>query len=145
MKVNGLGFLPKNVGVTVEKPSGLLRSKSDPRMTIENFELRETLNQAVEDAGLNVTERMALNEKFFPNGGGFELFPKNVQVPQFNIFYQKGGSGEVDSFTREIEKLKIPDDISQQKTHIFRSSKSCFQANLDNALKKLGNVLKSDK
>ncbi len=144
MKVHSLGFLPKNVGVTVERPSGLLKSKADSCMTIENVELRATLDKAVDDAGLNVTERMALNEKFFPNGGGFELFPKDVKVPQFNIYYQKGGSGQIDSFTKEIENLKLPEDFSQQKTRIFKSSKTCFQANLDNALKKLGNVLRND-
>ncbi len=126
-----------------EIPAGLIKKTPDPRLTIDNVELRATFDKAVEDAKLNVTERMALNKKFFPNGGGFELFPSDIRVPQFNFFYKPGELAK-DSFTREIESVKIPEDISIIKEYRLKSSKGCFQTNLDNALKKLKKVLKND-
>ena len=129
------------INPSCEIPSGLIRKPfSDAKMTIENVELRAALDKAVEDAKLNVTERMALNHKFFPNGGGFKLFPENVRVPEINIFYAPGKPNN-DSFTREINNLKIPEYVSQQKQRVIKSSKGNFQANFDNAVKKLKKVL----
>ncbi len=129
-----------NINGVKEIPAGLLKWKPDPGMTIENVELRAMLDKAVDDAKLNVTERMALNKRFFPNGGGFELFPKNVRVPQFNYFH-KPGELVKDSFTREVQALEIPEDVSRIKEYMLKSSKGNFRANLDNALKKLKKVL----
>ncbi len=126
-----------------EIPLGLIRKPQDPRLTIENVELRAVLDKAVNDAGLNVTERMALNKKFFPNGGGFELFPKEARVARFNTFYRPGQEYQ-DSFTREVEAVKLPEDVCMRQERIMRSKKGNFQANLDNALKKLGKVLKGN-
>lgn len=126
-------------GVKKVIPMGLIKG-SNPRQTIENVELRATLEKAVEDAKLNVTERMALNKKFFPNGGGFNLFPEGIRVPKFNTFYRPG-QVEADAFTKEVQAIKIPEDICLKKEHIMKSSKGNFQANLDNALKKLRKVL----
>ena len=53
---------------------------------LENAELRATLEKAVEDANLNVTERMALNKKFFPNGGGFDLFTASKELPTYTLY-----------------------------------------------------------
>jgi len=134
-----------DISSIMEIPSGLMRkSKQDPRMTIENVELRAVLDKAVADADLNVTERMSLNEKFFPNGGGFELFPKDTRVARFNIFYRPGQAEYMDSFTREVEAVKLPEDVCMRQDRIMRSKKGNFQANLDNALKKLGKVLKGN-
>lgn len=119
-------------------PVGLIRGKEST--TLENVELRATLEKAVEDAQLNVTERMALNKKFFPNGGGFELFPKNQTVPEFT-FYQKKGSLGLDSFSKEVQAVKIPEDICRISQRVRRSSKGCFQKNYENAMKKLKQVL----
>ncbi|MCD7780032.1 MAG: hypothetical protein LUH05_05100 [Candidatus Gastranaerophilales bacterium] len=126
-------------------PVGLIIKKTDPKQTIENVELRTALEQAVENADLYVTERMALNKKFYPNGGGFELFSKNNDEPPVFMFYsnKKGGKSS-DSFTKEVESIKIPEDICRIKTGVRNSSKSNYQANLDNALRKLKNVLKGN-
>ncbi len=126
-------------GVAEVIPMGLIKGYN-PKQTIENVELRATLEKAVEDAKLNVTERMALNKKFFPNGGGFNLFPDNIEIPHFNIFY-KPGQSDIDSFTKEVFSVKIPENICRRKSHILKSSKGNFQANFDNALKKLKKVL----
>ena len=99
------GFNMDVKGVKEVIPMGLIKG-SNPRQTIENVELRATLEKAVEDAKLNVTERMALNKKFFPNGGGFNLFPEGIRVPKFNTFYRPG-QVEADAFTKEVQAIKI--------------------------------------
>lgn len=125
----------------MEIPVGLMKSPINRSMTIENVELRAALDKAVEDANLNVTERMALNKMFYPNGGGFELFPKNVQVPVFNMFHKPGQVFQ-DSFTKEVDSIKIPEYVSRVNERTLRSSKGNFKANFDNAIKKLKKVLK---
>ena len=83
---------------------------------------------------------MALNKKFYPNGGGFNLFPENVQIHKFNIFHQRGAMPESDTFTKEIEQLEIPEHVCRVKKKTFFSAKDNFTANLDNAIKKLRKV-----
>lgn len=110
---------------------------------LDNIELRVTLEKAVDDAKLNVTERAALNHKFFPHGDGFILIPKGEKSPEFNYYYVSGESNFHDSFTKELQEMDIPEGCQKQE-HIFKSSKDNFQANLDNALKKLAEVLKGN-
>ena len=131
-KINGIPLDKKVTPVGIIKPQ--------PTRTIEDVELRASLEKAVDDAHLNVTERLALNKQFFPNGGGFNLFPKNVIVPQFTFYYKKGDT-QVDEFTREAESIKFPQRISRYESSIRKSNKSCFEKNLENALKKLNKVL----
>ena len=97
---------------------------------LENAELRATLEKAVEDANLNVTERMALNKKFFPNGDGFKLFPTDTNYCEFN-FYLKKGSPVTDEFVKAAESVIPEYQIS-------------YSQNLQNALKKLKRVLEGN-
>lgn len=129
-----------------EIPSGLMVNQIrnySPKHTIANAYRHVFLEQAVDSADLNVTERMALNKKFFPHGGGFELFPKTKNAASFNIFWEEGASPLKDTFTREVEQLKLPEHVCRIKKRYFRSSKSNLQANLDNALKKLKKAVKN--
>ncbi len=127
-------------------PMGLItRENQDPSLTKENTELKVDLQRAVEKAELNVTERMALNKQFYPNGGGFDLFSKNENTAKFNLFYVPGETTFDDSFTKEIRNLKLPEEICKTQERIMPSSKSNFQTNLDNALNKLKKVFKEDK
>ncbi len=98
---------------------------------LENAELRATLEKAVEDANLNVTERMALNKKFFPHGDGFKLFPTDTNYGEFN-FYLKKGSPVTDEFIKAAETITIPE---------YQRS---YSQNLQNALKKLKRVLQGN-
>ena len=124
----------------IEIPCGLIKT---PAPNLDNIDLRVSLEKAVEDANLNVTERLALNEKFFPNGGGFNLFPKNEPIPK-NTMYYKPGVPPNDSFTRKAESIKIPKHINIINEIIIKSSKSNFQTNLEHALKKLKRVLQGN-
>ena len=98
------------------------------------------LEDAVEKAELNVAERMALNKEFYPNGGGFNLFPESAQTYKFNIFCKRGTNPEEDTFTREIEQLELPEHVCRVKKRTFPSKSDNFTTNLDNAIKKLRKV-----
>ncbi len=131
------------VNKITEIPSGFITTNpTDPKYTIENVELRCTLEKAIDDANLNATERMALNKQFYPDGGGFAVFTDDGKPARFNIFYNKEYNPETDSFTREIKNIKLPEYANRVEKRSYHSSKSNFQANLDNALKKLKKVLK---
>lgn len=124
----------------IEIPSGLMINQirnDSPKYTVANAYRHIFLEQAVDRADLNVTERMALNKKFFPDGGGFELFPKSKKTAMFNIFWNDGKTPFQDSFTKEIEQLKLPKYVCKVKKRYFRSSKSNLQSNLENAIRKL--------
>ncbi len=131
----------------VEIPSGLMEGRifNPNNLSIENSDKRMVLDKAVEKAGLNVTERLALNDTFFPNGGGFNLFPENVYMHKFNIFYDGKTPPEADTFTKEIKQLVIPETVCRTQTRIYPSSKGNFATNFDNAIKKLKAVLKAEK
>ncbi len=120
-------------------PKGLIKGRSQ---SIDNIDLRVSLEKAVNDADLNVTERMALNEKFFPNGGGFELFPKGKENCQFSLYPKSDKLDEKDVFLKEINEVNIPDDIAYSETLIIPSKEGTFNKNLENALKKLSEALK---
>ena len=135
------------VNSEMEIPSGLMKQRvvNPNNLSIENAEQRMMLDRAVDRAGLNVTERLALNDTFFPNGGGFTLFPENVYLHKFNIFYDGKTPPEADTFTKEIEQLEIPETVCRTQTRIYPSTKGNFATNLDNAIKKLKNALSLDK
>lgn len=122
----------------MEIPVGLIRPQGP---SLENVELRATLEKAVDDANLNVSERLALNKKFFPNGGGFPLLKKNAESAEITEFYKKGRELASDTFSKDISELKIHGEVPVVKLSVTKSSKSNFQTNLSNALKKLKKVL----
>ncbi len=110
---------------------------------LENIELRATLEKAVEDANLNVTERAALNHEFFPHGDGFNLFPKNTDTAEFTIFLKDKNNDFNDSFSKELEEINKPSYIKNTDTIFIRSEGNNFKRNLENALKKLNNYFKN--
>ena len=110
---------------------------------LENAELRATLEQAADKANLNVTERMAINKKFYPNGGGFRLFPTDTNLCEYTLYYKKG-CPDTDEFIKQTQSLKIPENICRIKQSVHRSSKNCYEKNLENAIKKLKQVLKGN-
>ena len=88
---------------------------------IKNADLRACLDKAVEDANLNVTERLALNKTFFPKGGGFNLFPEGKPVYDFNYYITPNNLLENDEFVAEAEELTFPEHVSRVKKHLFRT------------------------
>ena len=122
-------------------PSAMLEPRED--RALENVELKTALEQAADKANLNVTERMALNKKFYPNGGGFSLFPKDSNFGQYTFYYKKGSS-DSDEFIKEVQSVKIPENICRIKQSIYKSSKNSYEQNLQNALKKLKRVLQGN-
>ena len=128
----------------VEIPSGLMKeyiNRPTPAVTKQDIKNRKMLEKAVDDAELNITERMALNKRFFPNGGGFNIFP-NIPVQTINIFYKRNSNPEDDEFIRETKQLEFPNRVCRVKWNERLSKKDSFQANLDNAIKKLRKTLK---
>ncbi|MBQ4123305.1 hypothetical protein IJD44_06255 [bacterium] len=123
----------------VEIPYGLIRPQGP---SIENVELRATLEKAVEDARLNPSERLALNEKFYPNGGGFKLYSPETDVLEITTFYKKNEPFEIDEYARKVNKLFLDNKSGIVQESFQSSDKGNFQTNLDNALAKLKKVLK---
>ncbi len=119
-------------------PSGLMLDSIKTEAPYENVELRATLEKAVDDADLTTSERWALNKKFYPNGGGFELFPKGKDTAVFS-YHLKPGKLERDVF----EQIEIPKGINMVVTEVdFKKSANTYKDNLSSALKKLGKILK---
>lgn len=119
-------------------PSGLMLDSIKTEAPYENVELRATLEKAVDDADLTTSERWALNKKFYPNGGGFELFPKGKDTAVFS-YHLKPGKLERDMF----EQIEIPKGINMVITEVdFKKSANTYKDNLSSALKKLGKILK---
>lgn len=119
-------------------PSGLMLDSIKTEAPYENVELRATLEKAVDDADLTTSERWALNKKFYPNGGGFELFPKGKDTAVFS-YHLKPGKLERDVF----EQIEIPKGINMVITEVdFKKSANTYKNNLSSALKKLGKILK---
>lgn len=119
-------------------PSGLMLDSIKTEAPYENVELRATLEKAVDDADLTTSERWALNKKFYPNGGGFELFPKGKDTAVFS-YHLKPGKLERDMF----EQIEIPKGINMVVTEVdFKKSANTYKDNLSSALKKLGKILK---
>ena len=128
--------------VPIESPSGLLRKPVDRRQSVENAELRIALEQAVDAAGLNLTERMAINKQFFPNGDGFKLVPPDPDVVEITTYYKKDET-ELDDFAQDAMQIAAASGKDLVRETIKPSKKGNFQANLDNALAKLFDVFKN--
>lgn len=128
--------------VPIESPSGLLRKPVDRRQSVENAELRIALEQAVDAAGLNLTERMAINKQFFPNGDGFKLVPPDTDVVEITTYYKKDET-ELDYFAQDAMQIAAASGKDLVRETIKPSKKGNFQANLDNALAKLFDVFKN--
>ncbi|MBQ3641684.1 hypothetical protein II906_07165 [bacterium] len=113
-----------------------------PRVpTIEDADDRMYLQYAVDKAGLNVTERLAINEKFFQNSDGFDLFQKGKDFAEAVIYLNDGEAEALkDSFTRLLTDVSIPDGI-KYTVITKKSDKGNFEANLDSAIKKLQEAL----
>ncbi len=127
----------------IEIPSGLIRKPVDRRDTIENAELRIALEQAVDSADLNLTERLAINKEFFPHGDGFRVAPLTEDILELTTFYT--ADGEDDKFNEEARQLAIKNSDGVYKETIKKSNKSSFQTNLENALDKLYKVFKGSR
>ncbi len=109
---------------------------------LDNIELRVTLEKAVEDADLNVTERAALNHKFFPHGDGFKLFPLDKDTAEFSIYKKDDDDKFDDPFSRELKEIKCPEHVTTIDAQTCYSKQGNYLQNLNNALKKLYDVLK---
>ena len=128
--------------VPIESPSGLIRKPVDRSATLENKELRIALEQAVDAANLNLTERMAINKQFFPNGDGFKLVPPDTDVVEITTYYKKDET-ELDDFAQDAMQIAAASGKDLVRETIKPSKKGNFQANLDNALAKLFDVFKN--
>ncbi len=119
-------------------PSGLLEDEFFRReKTIDDLELRTTLEKAVKDANLNVTERLALNETFFPNGGGFELFPPDIHEYESTLYYVPNMPPESDTFITKALNIDTPNSVCIHKYITRKSKKPSLVVNLETALEKL--------
>ncbi len=124
-------------------PSGLMEDVfSRSNKSIKDVELQDIIERAVKDAHLNVTERMALNATFFPNGGGFELFPNDVREHEAVLYYNPLNPPESDEFLNEALHLQVPENVSFYKYKFVEGEKTTLMSNLETALSKLKNVLK---
>ena len=63
-------------------PVGKMQNAIVQQAPYEHVELRETIRKAVDDAGLNVTERWALNKGFFPDLLCIEFCSLRLQIRQ---------------------------------------------------------------
>ena len=122
-------------------PVGIIRPQGK---SLDSVELRVALEKAVDDANLNVSERMALNKKFFPNGGGVPLFKEGETTPRITTYYKKGQKPGQDKFSKQIDNLKQLDKFEYTCHKTEKSDKGNYKTNLKNALNKLGSVLKGN-
>lgn len=127
----------------IEIPSGLIKKPVDRSQTIENAELRIALEQAVDAADLNLTERLALNKEFFPQGNGFKIIPPNEDILELTTFITE--DGVQDEFSEEACEIAMRNPDGIYKVTIAKSDKNSFQTNLDNALEKLYKVFKNSR
>ena len=127
----------------IEIPSGLIKKPVDRSQTIENAELRIALEQAVDAADLNLTERLALNKEFFPQGNGFKIIPPNEDILELTTFITE--DGVQDEFSEEAWEIAMRNPDGIYKVTIAKSDKNSFQTNLDNALEKLYKVFKNSR
>ncbi len=111
--------------------------------TPKDVEDRMYLQYAVDKANLNVSERLAINEAFYPNGGGFDLFQKGAEEANA-VIYSNGANDFQDTFTRELLEIEIPDGIAF-KVRTQKSAKGNFETNLAMAISKLKEVIGIDK
>ena len=130
--------------VPIESPSGLIRKPADKRQSVENAELRIALEQAVDAADLNLTERLAINKQFFPNGDGFRLVPQNADTIEITTYYKKDET-ELDDFAAEAMQIAAESGNEMVYETVKPSKKGNFQTNLESALSKLYSVFQNTK
>ena len=126
-------------------PVGKMQNAILQQAPYEQLELRETLRKAADDASLNVTERWALNKKFFPDGGGFSLLKKGEDVAEFSLYFSPEKHHYLSMKTLVPERIDSITDTflrSLDNKNIKDNLKDTYEGNLKSALKKLGNVLK---
>ena len=126
-------------------PVGKMQNAILQQAPYEQLELRETLRKAADDAGLNVTERWALNKKFFPEGGGFSLLKKGEDVAEFSLYSSPEKHHYLSMRTHVPERIDSITDTflrSLDNKNIKDNLKDTYEGNLKSALKKLGEVLK---
>lgn len=126
-------------------PVGKMQNAILQQAPYEQLELRETLRKAADDAGLNVTERWALNKKFFPEGGGFSLLKKGEDVAEFSLYSSPEKHHYLSMKTQVPERIdNITDTFLRtlDDKNIKDNLKDTYEGNLKSALKKLGKVLK---
>lgn len=119
-------------------PVGNIRPQGE---SIENVELRQTLLKAVEDANLNLSERMALNQTYFNGEKVIPLFPRGKKEAQITTFHKKNDTRLSDSFTKEVNAVKKPANVSTIRQRFSVSLFGDLETNLNNALAKLKKVL----
>ena len=127
----------------IEIPSGLIKKPIDRSQTLENAELRIALEQAVDAADLNLTERLALNKEFFPEGNGFKIIPPNEDILEITTYITK--DGEEDKFSKEAAEIAMNNSDGIYKITVMKSDKNSFQTNLESALEKLYKVFKNSR
>lgn len=126
-------------------PVGKMQNAIVQQAPYEHVELRETIRKAVDDAGLNVTERWALNKGFFPDGGGFPLLKKGEDVAEFSLYSSPEKHHYLSMKTQVPERIdNITDTFLRtlDDKNIKDNLKDTYEGNLKSALKKLGKVLK---
>lgn len=126
-------------------PVGKMQNAIVQQAPYEQVELRETIRKAVDDAGLNVTERRALNKGFFPDGGGFPLLKKGEDVAEFSLYSSPEKHHYLSMKTQVPERIdNITDTFLRtlDDKNIKDNLKDTYEGNLKSALKKLGKVLK---
>lgn len=130
--------------VPIESPAGLIRKPVDRNNSVENKELRIALEQAVDAADLNLTERMAINKQFFPKGDGFKLVPPDTDVIEITTYYKKDET-ELDDFAQEAMQIAAASGNDLVHEAVKQSKKGNFQTNLESALSKLYSVFKNSR
>lgn len=113
----------------IEIPVGLKLPVKQP--SLQNVELRLQLESAVEKAKLTMLERFVINDKFFPNGGGFNPY-KNL--PHRNA---KAELNQDLLLKEAFKKVKITKQTSNIEKRISNFSNRIYEVSLRNALRKL--------
>ncbi|MBR2386342.1 hypothetical protein IKA92_03500 [bacterium] len=109
-------------------------------VTAQDIRLKEKIAQAAKDADLNLSEILALNNKF---GTTLEYTPTK-DVVELTCYVNKNTKGGTDNFAKECSEyaFELMEKFGKAiKEEIIITSKSSLAENLDSALKKLKSVL----
>ena len=131
MKTNPIGLYPS-----------IVKMPTDRRKTVENTELRVALEQAVDEADLNVSERLAINEAFFPKGDGFAPIPKDRDILEITTYYNIDGKRSEDDFAHRAFEIAADHGDKIVKENFVLSAKCNRKGNFDKAIEKLSKVIK---
>ncbi len=109
-------------------------------VTAQDIRLKEKIAKAAKDADLNLSEILAVNNKF---GTTLEYTPKK-DVVELSCYVNKNTKSGIDDFARECSDYAM--ELMKRtgksiKEEIIVSSKSSLAENLESALRKLKNVL----